>query len=303
MELNPQGAPRPLFASGLFRRCALSVLLLFVGAFLSPKLSAYYLAGQKWPVNSNVTWQVGLGAAPRTLIDGNVSWNTAALPAFGSWNGLLQRVQFIGLTTPGLPSSSGDGVNGVVFASSVFGQSFGSSTLAVTYYRYSGSTMTEADVLFNTAQSFDSYRGPLRFGSGGKVIADLRRVLIHELGHALGLGHPDGHGQSIDAIMNSITSNRELPSSDDTAGGQSLYGTPVPASLKIQSSAPDENGYFVLQCVGARNAINRVEASSTLSPNSFVTVGSVMADANGLFNFTDINAPDYPQRFYRVAYP
>ena len=87
--------------------------------------------------------------------------------------------------------SSGDGVNSIVFSNSVFGQSFGSSTLAVTYYRMSGSRMVEADVLFNTAQSWDSYRGALRFGSSGRAIGEIRRVLLHELGHAIGL-RPSG---------------------------------------------------------------------------------------------------------------
>ena len=43
---------------------------------------------------------------------------------------------------------------------------------------------TEADVIFNSAQPFDSYRGALRY-SGSSRIADLRRVAIHEFGHVL----------------------------------------------------------------------------------------------------------------------
>ena len=168
-----------------------------------------------------------LGSAGRTLTDGNTSWDTAALPIFGMWNQQLQNVQLSAVTGSTAPVSSGDGVNTVVFASTIFGSSFGSSTLAVTYYSYSGSRMFEADILFNRAQTFDSYRGPLHFGTSGYAIADILRVLLHEMGHALGLGHPDQAGEHVDAIMNSVISNRETLSSDDISGGQAIYGVPA----------------------------------------------------------------------------
>ena len=50
--------------------------------------------------------------------------------------------------------------------------------------------MQEADVLFNKAVVFDSYRGALQFGPNGYAIPDIRRVLLHELGHAIGSDIP-----------------------------------------------------------------------------------------------------------------
>jgi hypothetical protein len=75
--------------------------------------------------------------------------------------------------------------------------------------------------LFNNRQSFDSYRGVLRSAT------DIRRVLIHELGHALGLKHPDSAGQHVTAIMNSIVSNVDVPATDDINGAQAIYGAPL----------------------------------------------------------------------------
>src|SRR5207237_5660871 len=57
-------------------------------------------------------------------------------------------------------------------------------------------------------------------------IPDSRRVLVHELGHGIGLDHPDTHGQHVTAIMNSVISNQETLATDDKTGGQSLYGAP-----------------------------------------------------------------------------
>ena len=216
----------------------LSILIvLAVLAAVSRRANGYVLEGTRWPAGTVVTFQMGLGSAGRTLIDGNTSWDTAAAPALGAWNNVMARLRYTDtVTSP--PVSSGDGVNAVVFSNTVFGQKFGSGTLAVTYWRSSGSNIVEADILFNRNQQFDSYRGPLRFGTNGWAIGDIRRVLIHELGHALGLDHPDQHGQHVDAIMNSVTSDRETLSTDDISGAQSMYAAPGPTPMPTPTPKP-----------------------------------------------------------------
>jgi len=204
---------------------------------LSATSRGYILEGQSWPVGTVVVLQLSLGNAGRTLQDGNTSWNDAVAPVAAMWNQEVQRVQLTQILNPGAPAASGDHLNSVVFANSVFGQQFGGNTLAVTYYRSSGSTMSEADILFNRAQTFDSYRGPLQFPPHGFAIADIRRVFLHELGHTLGLGHPDTAGQHVTAVMNSIISNQEVLSADDFAGGQSIYGAP-PAVTPTPTATP-----------------------------------------------------------------
>ena len=56
---------------------------------------------------------------------------------------------------------------------------------------------------------------------------DITSLLIHELGHALGLGHPDEAGQDVSAIMNSVFDVETLQP-DDIAGARALYGGPGP---------------------------------------------------------------------------
>jgi hypothetical protein len=199
---------------------------------------AYVLEGQSWPTGTVVLLQLSLGNAGRTLQDGNTSWNDAVAPVANIWNSRVQRVQVAQVLNSAVPCSSGDRANSVVFASTIFGQGFGANTLAVTYYRYSGSTMSEADTLFNQAQTFDSYRGPLQFMPHGPAIADIRRVFLHELGHGLGLGHPDTGGQQVVAVMNSIVSNQEILSTDDIAGGQFLYGAPSGEQTPTPAPSP-----------------------------------------------------------------
>jgi Matrixin len=195
---------------------------------LSGTSRGFVLEGPSWPAGTVVVLQLSLGNAGRTLQDGNTSWNDAVAPVAAMWNSNVQRVQINQVLNSSVPCLSGDHVNSIVFASTIFGQGFGANTLAVTYYRYSGSTMSESDTLFNQSQTFDSYRGPLQFPpQGGYAIADIRRVFLHELGHGLGLNHPDTAGQHVTAVMNSIISNQEVLSGDDIAGVQSLYGAPL----------------------------------------------------------------------------
>jgi len=256
----------------------------FVLAFSpSPPLRAYVLEGASWPAGSTVTFQLALGSAGRTLSDGNTSWDVAAAPAPGIWDGVMQRLQFITATNPSAPVSSGDHVNVIAFSGTVFGQSFGSNTLAVTYYRYSGGTMSEADVLFNNHQNFDSYRGALRFGANGYAISDIRRVLIHELGHALGLDHPDQHGQRVSAIMNSVISNVETITSDDISGAQAIYGagepnaTPTPTPIPTPSPTPPPAPAVTLPTVSVSASPTSVRRGGTA--NYTVSVSSVNSTA------------------------
>ncbi len=213
--------------SNLLRRSF--VVLIFGASFalFATGVFGYALENKSWPGGSVVTVQMKLGAPSQTLLDGSTTWNDAAVQALYDWNAEMNDIQMVAVMDSTLPVSSGDGVNSVVFANTIFGDDFGSGVLAVTYYRTQGSSMVEADILFNTAQLFDSYRGDLIFNSQGKCICDIQRVFLHELGHALGLTHPDSAGQNVDAIMNSIVSDRSLLAPDDINGIQYLYGAPA----------------------------------------------------------------------------
>jgi matrixin len=204
-------------------------------AIALPKVvHAYALEGPKWPNGSNPTVQLELGSAGRTLSDGNTSWNSAVSPALDMWNQVMGSIQLGRVMDSTAPIVSGDRVNSMSFGSTFFGHTFGSNTLAVTYYSYSGSTMSEADIVFNTDQSWDSYRGNLQGP------ADVQRVALHELGHLLGLAHSNVST----AIMNAYINNSYTLTADDIAGIQSLYGastgspTPTPTPTPFPTPTP-----------------------------------------------------------------
>jgi hypothetical protein len=80
----------------------------------------------------------------------------------------------------------------------------------------------DTHILVNSNKRWDVYNGPLAY-VGGVPIYDLQRVLLHELGHGLGLTHPDDNGQNIASIMLSTESDTFNLTSDDIEGANTLY--------------------------------------------------------------------------------
>lgn len=181
--------------------------------------------------------QLQLGSPGFTLIDGSTNWDDVAAAALDQWNAILVRSRLAGVKSSSAPRARGNAYNNVFFDSTVYGDSFGSRVLAITLLRSYGATFVEADTVFNSSVSWNSYRGNLRSST------DLQRVALHEFGHTLGLDHPDQANppQNVAAIMNATISNIYTPQSDDIAGINALYGStnppPPPGNLGDQTVA------------------------------------------------------------------
>ncbi|MCH7817742.1 MAG: matrixin family metalloprotease, partial [Proteobacteria bacterium] len=123
----------------------------------------------------------------------------------------------------------GDGVTGADFTSTVCGTDFGENVLAVTLSSgfclnpqcTGGFKITDADIVFNEDENWDVYDGPRRF-----AIVDFERVALHELGHALGLGHESSNT----AIMEGFVTDNNTIQIDDINGVYAIYGGEVTIS-------------------------------------------------------------------------
>jgi hypothetical protein len=183
----------------------------------------------KWPPGS-VAIQIKLGSNAN-LSDGT-SYNTSAQAAAQMWNTNLGNLQITTSFAPEGPADENNNLNELVFASNIFGKAFDGNTVAVTTTWSRGNERTRADIIFNSARTWDSYDGPTRSA------IDLQRVTLHELGHLLGLDHPDEAGQTVQAIMNSRISGLDSLASDDITGVQNLYGPPgAPANDSFANAA------------------------------------------------------------------
>lgn len=183
----------------------------------------------KWPPGT-VAIQIKLGSTAN-LSDGN-SFNTSAQAAAQMWNTHLGNLQITTSFAPEGPAAEGNNLNELVFASDIFGKAFDGNTVAVTTVWSRSNERTRADIVYNSARTWDSYDGPTRSA------IDIQRVTLHELGHLLGLDHPDEAGQSVQAIMNSRISSLDSLASDDISGAQNIYGPQgVPANDNFASAA------------------------------------------------------------------
>ncbi len=207
----------------------------------------------KWRT-SPIHMIVKLPTAP-TLTDGG-TFSSSVIAGMQAWNAQLGAVQFAWQTSAPGSYANGNKINEVVVDDTADGDEFPDGMLAITIMYFAGNEFIEADVIFNAAESWDSYRGS-RNGRGGRE--DVRRVAVHELGHALGLDHPDEAGQFVTAIMNARVSDIDSLRSDDIAGGRRLYGAPgfVPANDAFVHATTIVLEGGVIELAGANIAATR----------------------------------------------
>lgn len=215
--------------SASFTRRVACIIAWVVFLSASSKASAYALEGSKWTLNRTVSMHLSLGNG-RLLSDGFGSFNDSAADALNTWNQYMAHLKFRPLVGSTLIPAFGDADTSVFFSPDVYGEAWEPRVLAITLVASNDvGTMREADVLFNTTYSWDSYRGAQRAG-----VYDLHRVALHEFGHVLGLGHPDQNDPDTGyvaprpapiAVMNSVINNVDALQSDDINGARSLYTT------------------------------------------------------------------------------
>jgi len=181
-----------------------------------------------------------LGISGGQLFNGTASWDQNVFAAANNWNEISAgiAIQVLGgefinpcgrqnLPQHACTDTGPEGDNPIFFADSICGAGFG-DIIAQTTNCFTpaarNSRMVNSPVFFNRNERWNAYDGALR--SDG--IIDLRRVALHELGHVIGLVHPDENGQFISAIMNRRVSNLDRLRADDVDGALFLYGGGVP---------------------------------------------------------------------------
>jgi hypothetical protein len=208
------------------KRIALFAVAVGLGAQPSP---AYELEGLIWNVgaigimmNLNATQYRLTNPRGFPLTDGSYTYQQVYYKVAADWNQYLLRFQIYprrGSNPNG--GAFGNGINNISFGGTIGGSKLDADALAVTqlYYNPNTNVFVEVDTVYNKNIHWNSYRGPLYSRA-----MDIKRVMLHETGHMIGLDHPDQAGQQVNAIMNSVVSNTDDLTYDDVTGAQSLYG-------------------------------------------------------------------------------
>jgi hypothetical protein len=207
------------------RICAVGVAIwLAIGMRSLPVVRAFCTLDARW---SGETVPISYNFAPSgALVNGTDSWGDNVESAMSEWSGVSELIRFDSRGQGAAGQDNRDGINNMLFDDNIAGEPFDDEVLALTLTRISGSrSVIETDVIFTVSVEWNAYDGPLRTNSEGKPVFDFRRVALHELGHVLGLDHPDDScGQLVEAVMNAKTSNLDRLTDDDRDGLGSLYG-------------------------------------------------------------------------------
>ena len=187
-----------------------------------------------WPTTP-IGLQLELGDAGRRLLNGTTSWDDNAASALTAWTAVV----------PILVLRS-DAPNVVRWADA---GEYHDGCVARTRREYGvvegRLAIVRATIMLDAALCWDAYDGPLQWTLCHGQLApllDVRRVVLHELGHVLGLEHPDEGGQMVTAIMNHTMSDVDTLQADDEAGVRALYAPPPVAAQQQDLSVSAAGG-------------------------------------------------------------
>jgi hypothetical protein len=84
---------------------------------------------------------------------------------------------------------------------------------------YTGNTITDADVYTNTKHAYTSSKET--DGCSGEY--DIDGIMVHEVGHVIGIGHSDVTGATMFPTVSSCNYNNRTLEADDLAAKNDLY--------------------------------------------------------------------------------
>ena len=156
--------------------------------------------------------------------DGGATRVRNAITSSSAWNGAGSGTIINATVTSVSGFSLGDGIPMLNFRDPI--SACTGSCLAATFTGYySGSTITDADIVTNSTGHSWTSQGEDPGGSGCSGEIYIEGVMVHEIGHALGLGHTSVSGATMYPSVSSCNNGPATTESDDENGINALYGS------------------------------------------------------------------------------
>ena len=184
---------------------------------MSTAASAFVLLSPQRTWSSDPNYIVdNRGLASVTDGDGGISRTVNAIVSSTAWNGAGSGSLLTASSGSAAGFSLGDGVPMLNFTDPIVACT--GNCLAATFTGFfSGATITDADIVTNTAHAWAS------LGESCSNEFYIEGVMVHEIGHALGLGHTGVGGATMFASVSSCNNGPASTEADDEAGINFLY--------------------------------------------------------------------------------
>jgi hypothetical protein len=200
------------------RKSSIPVFIV-LAALLVSTASAYVLLDPRrsWPSPPTITVD-NRGNATITDADGGATAVVAALTANAAWNGAGTGTRLSAVKGSIASFTLGDGKVMLNFRDPI--HACNGSCLAATFTGYyTGSTITDADIVTNTKNKLTSTLEP----DGCSAEYYVEGIMVHEVGHVLGLGHSNVSGSTMYPSVSACNNGPASIEADDKAAINDLY--------------------------------------------------------------------------------
>ena len=185
-----------------------------VGLWASAGHAYVVSRGNPPPSPHTMNIQLGCPDDPSHIESWGPCWDDVAAHAITVWNTAGSRFRFRITSSPADPCDHTDGISTIGWSDNLCGYEGGSGARTAAIMIPSLTGTGDHDIILNRTVEWEAYAGPWNLPDP----PDIHRVILHELGHIVGLGHPDEHGQSVTALMNSQYADIDTLQADDING-------------------------------------------------------------------------------------
>ena len=200
------------------RKSSIPVFIVLGGLIVS-SASAYVLLSPRrsWPAVPVITVD-NRGNATVTDSDGGATAVVNALNNNAAWNGAGTGTRVTAVKGSVASFTLGDGIVMLNFRDPI--HACNGSCLAATFTGYyTGSTITDADIVTNTKNKLSSTAEP----DGCSAEYFIEGIMVHEVGHVLGLGHSNVAGATMYPTVSACNNGPAAIKADDKAAINDLY--------------------------------------------------------------------------------